>query len=100
MTMAEIYKELEKYEDSDGVKAKYIRSMLDGSYDKPQLGVKPYWIVIPERIAELADAIKRLSATGDRDEIYKLSVEINVWAQMMQMLKKKIELEGSCLTEE
>lgn len=90
MTMAEIYKELEKYEDSDGVKAKYIRSMLDGSYDKPPLGVKPYWIVIPERIADLADAIKRLSATGDRDKIYKLSVEINLWVQMMQILEKQI----------
>lgn len=100
MTIAEIYKELEKYDDSDGVKAKYIRAMLDGTYDKPPLGVKPYWIVIPERIAELADAIKRLSATGDSDKIYKLSNEINVWAQMMQMLKKKIEHEGSCLTEE
>lgn len=91
MTKAEIYKELEKYGDTDGIKVKYIRSMLDGSYDKPQLGVKPYWIVIPERIAELADAIKRLSATGDRDTIYKLSFEINLWVQVMQMLEKELK---------
>lgn len=91
MTKAEIYKELEKYEDSDGIKVKYIRSMLDGSYDKPPLGVKPYWIVIPERIFDLADAIKRQSATGDRNTIHKLSVEINVWVQVMQMLDKEFE---------
>lgn len=91
MTKAEIYKELEEYEDSDGVKAKYIRSMLDGSYDKPPLGVKPYWIAIPERIADLSDAIKRQSATGDRDTIYKLSFEINVWVQVMQMLEKELK---------
>ena len=89
MTMAEIYKELEKYEDSDCIKAKYIRSMLDGSYDKSPLGVKPYWIAIPERISDLADAIKRQSATLDRNTIYKLSVEINVWVQVMQMLDKE-----------
>lgn len=40
--------------------------------DKPTLGVKPAYVSAPERIAELAGAIQRYAAEGDRRESVKI----------------------------
>lgn len=47
--------------------------------DKPPLGIKPAYVNSPERIAELAGAIQRYAAEGDR------RLSIRVWAKEILM---------------
>ena len=52
--------------------------------DKPKLGVKPAYVSAPERIAELAGAIQRYAAEGDRRLIIRtwateILMQLDIW---------------------
>lgn len=69
MTKAEIYKALEDhgYDDTDAIKVKYIRQWLIDN--EPPIGIKPYWIAIPQRISDLSKAIDRYSASPNHGRL-------------------------------
>lgn len=88
VTKAEMYKALEKYGDTDGIKVRYVRDMLIGKYDKPPIGVKPWWIAIPERIAALSSAIERTSADPCKAKVEEWTMEINLLTLLMQKMRR------------
>lgn len=69
MTKSEMYKALESYDDTDAIKVKYIREWL--TCNEPSIGVKPYWITIPQRISDLSKAIDRYSASPNHGRLIR-----------------------------
>ena len=91
MTKAEIWKYLEQYDENDGVKVKYMRDMLLDEPAPPLLGVKPYWIAIPQRIAELADAIERNAAKPNPERIDEWTMEISILTEVMKTMEEELK---------
>ena len=62
---------------------------------KPQLGVKPSWVAIPDRIKELAEAIIRCRNDTDGEILAEWAYEImllsNVSAVMSEFRKEQYE---------
>lgn len=52
--------------------------------EKPPKGIEPYWVVIPERIDNLAETIKRYSGRKDG--------KVETWAAEIVALRKVQEL--------
>ncbi len=52
----------------------------------PPLGVRPYWTVIPERIDNLAEAIKKYSGTKDTEKVALWAKEIAYLAKLKALL--------------
>lgn len=87
MTKAEIWKQLQKYDDSEAIKVKYVRQMLrEDSFHDSLPEIEPYWIFIPERIAMLANAIEQTAANPDEKQIGEWTTEINCLCAMLKAL--------------
>ena len=61
------------------------------SESKPQLGVKPAWLVAWERIGDLIDGIKRqyTSSGGDAEQCEKWAKEIVMQCQLIQRSQRQ-----------
>lgn len=54
-------------------------------YEKPGLGCRPYWVLIPERMSQLAEAIKNCDS-GRYDKIELWGMEIALLAKLKAAL--------------
>lgn len=59
--------------------------LVGGSLEKPGLGVRPYWVWVPERMSQLVEAIKNCDS-GSYDHIELWGMEIALLAKLKSAL--------------
>ena len=71
-------------DDTETAKARVLRNQEEP--EKPPMGVKPFFIAIPERIRELAEAISR---NPESEKVGQWALEIDLHASTLSSMREE-----------